>query len=262
MVAHAEALMVEQIAAFASRARAEDLRQEIRALFKRNILDSLGCALGALPGKPFAKLREQFDAVGRGGRCTLIGGGQTSLDQAALYNSGLVRYLDLLDTYMGPAGLCHPSDNFGGILATADMVGATGEEFMLALAVAYEIGCRVTAAVPVMAKGFNHALQLALSLAAACGKLMNLTPGQSAHAIAIAGIDNISLVSVPKVLESIESLMIHGRRPDSSRTADVDEQKSSEIQSRLPKIPERCYGRGMGACRAADTEGKTRRAQA
>jgi 2-methylcitrate dehydratase len=196
MVAHTEALMVEQIAAFASKARAEDLTQEVRALFKRNILDSLGCAMGALPGKPFVKLREQFDAVGRGGRCTLIGGGQTSLDQAALYNSGLVRYLDLLDSYMSPGGLCHPSDNFGGVLATADMVGATGEDFMLALAVAYEVGCRVTAAVPVMAKGFNHALQLALSLAASCGKLMNLTPGQIAHAIAIAAIDNVSLAAV------------------------------------------------------------------
>jgi 2-methylcitrate dehydratase len=196
MVSHSEAFMVEQIAAFASNARAQDLTQEIRALFKRNILDSLGCALGALPGKPFAKLREQFDAVGRGGHCTLIGGGQTSFDQAALYNSGLVRYLDLLDSYMSPGGLCHPSDNFGGILATADMVDATGEDFMLALAVAYEVGCRVTAAVPVMAKGFNHALQLALSLAASCGKLMNLTPAQSAHAIAIAAIDNVSLAAV------------------------------------------------------------------
>jgi 2-methylcitrate dehydratase len=196
MVPHSEALIVEQIAAFASKARAEDLTQEIRALFKRNILDSLGCALGALGGRPFAKLREQFDAIGRGGRCTLIGGGQTSLDQAAFYNSGLVRYLDLLDSYMGPGGLCHPSDNFGGILATADMVGATGEDFMLALAVAYEVGCRVTAAVPVMAKGFNHALQVALSLAASCGKLMNLTPAQTAHAIAIAAIDNVSLAAV------------------------------------------------------------------
>src|SRR5580704_12304224 len=196
MVPHSEALIVEQIAAFASKARAEDLTQEIRALFKRNILDSLGCALGALPGQPFAKLREQFDAVGRGGRCTLIGGGQTSLDQAAFYNSGLVRYLDLLDSYMGPGGLCHPSDNFGGILATADMVGATGEDFMLALAVAYEVAARFTAAVPVMAKGFNHALQLAISLAASCGKLMNLTPGQTAHAIAIAAIDNVSLAAV------------------------------------------------------------------
>ena len=191
-----EALVVEQIAGFASRARPEDLTPEIRALFKRNILDSLGCALGALPGRPFVKLRRQFGAFGRDGRCTLIGGGRSSPDQAALYNSGLVRYIDLLDSYMGPGGLCHPADNFGGVLAAADMMGASGEDFILALAVAYEIGGRFTAAVPVMAKGFNHALQLAISLGASCGKLMRLTPAQIAHAIAIAAADNVSLAAV------------------------------------------------------------------
>ncbi|HLZ84347.1 MAG TPA: MmgE/PrpD family protein [Caulobacteraceae bacterium] len=190
------ATAVEQIAAFASEARAEDLTPEIRALFRRNILDSLGCALGALPGQPFTRLRAQFDAFGRGGGCTLIGGGQASPDQAALYNSALVRYVDLLDSYMGPGGLCHPADNFGGVLATAEWVGASGEDFMLALAVAYEVGARLTAAVPVMAKGFNHALQLAISLAAASGRLMKLTPHQIAHAIAIAAIDNVSLAAV------------------------------------------------------------------
>ena len=188
--------MVEQIAGFAVRASADDLAPDVRALLKRNILDSLGCAVGALPGKPFAKLRDQFDAFGRGGSCTLIGGGRASPDQAALYNTGLVRYVDLLDSYMGPGGLCHPADNFGGILACAEMVDASGEDFMLALAVAYEVGCRFTAAVPVMAKGFNHALQLAMSLAAACGKLMKLTPAQAPHAIAIAAIDNVSLAAV------------------------------------------------------------------
>ncbi len=186
----------ELIAGFATQSDAQGLGPDIRALLKRNILDSLGCAVGALAGEPFVRLREQFDAFGRGGRCTLIGGGQTSLDQAALYNSGLVRYVDLLDSYMGPGGLCHPADNFGGVLATAEAVDASGEDFMLALAVAYEIAARFTAAVPVMAKGFNHALQLAISLAAACGKLMRLTPEQIAHAIAIAAIDNVSLAAV------------------------------------------------------------------
>jgi 2-methylcitrate dehydratase len=191
-----EASVVEQIAGFASGARAKNLDPAMRDLLRRNILDSLGCALGALPGKPFTRLRAQFDAFGRGGGCTLIGGGQASPDQAALYNSALVRYVDLLDSYMGPGGLCHPADNFGGVLATAEFAGASGEEFMLALAVAYEVGGRFTAAVPVMAKGFNHALQLALSLAAACGRLMNLTPEQIAHAIAIAAVDNVSLAAV------------------------------------------------------------------
>jgi len=38
----------------------EDSEADIRKLFKRNILDSLGCAIAALPGAPFAALREQF----------------------------------------------------------------------------------------------------------------------------------------------------------------------------------------------------------
>jgi 2-methylcitrate dehydratase len=187
---------IERIAAFAAAARPEHLTNEARQLFKRNILDSLGCAIAALPGQPFHALREQFEEYRAPGRCTLIGGGKTSADQAALFNSGLVRYVDLLDSYMAPGGLCHPSDNFGTVLAAAEQAGASGEEFMLALAVAYEIQCRFSAAVPVMAKGFNHATQLAISAAASAGKLLGLSAGEIANAIAIATVDNISLACV------------------------------------------------------------------
>jgi 2-methylcitrate dehydratase len=187
---------VEQIAAFAASARPEHLRSDSRQLLKRNILDSLGCAIAGLRGKPFQALREQFEEYRAPGRCTLIGGGKTSADQAALFNSSLVRYVDLLDSYMAIGGLCHPSDNFGTILAAAEQVGASGEEFILALAVAYEIQCRFTAAVPVMAKGFNHATQLALSAAAGAGRLFGLTSGEIANAISIATVDNISLACV------------------------------------------------------------------
>ena len=104
---------VERIAAFTASARLGQLTNETRQRFKRNILDSIGCAIAALPGQPFQALREQFEEYRAPGRCTLIGGGNTSADQAALFNSGLVRYVDLLDSYMAPGGLCHPSDNFG-----------------------------------------------------------------------------------------------------------------------------------------------------
>ena len=187
---------VERIGAFAAAARPEHLKSDIRLLYKRNILDSIGCAIAALPGPPFAALREQFEEYRAHGRCTLIGGGKTSPDQAALFNAGLVRYVDLLDSYMSPGGLCHPSDNFGAVLAAAEVVGASGEDFMLALAVAYEIQCRFTAAVPVMAKGFNHATQLAMSSAAAAGKSFGLSASQIANAVAIATVDNISLACV------------------------------------------------------------------
>ena len=187
---------VERIAVFAASARPEHLRSDSRRLFKRNILDSLGCAIAGLQGRPFQALREQFEEYRAPGRCTLIGGGKTSADQAALFNSSLVRYVDLLDSYMAIGGLCHPSDNFGTILAAAEQVGASGEEFMLALAVSYEIQCRFTAAVPVMAKGFNHATQLAISAAAGVGKLFGLSAGEIANAIAIATVDNVSLACV------------------------------------------------------------------
>jgi len=52
---------VERIAAFAAAARPEQLTNKTRQLFKRNILDSLGCAIAALPGQPFQALREQFE---------------------------------------------------------------------------------------------------------------------------------------------------------------------------------------------------------
>ncbi len=188
--------IVERIATFAVAARPVHLTSLIRQLFKRNILDSLGCAIAALPEQPFQALREQFGEYRAPGPCTLIGGGKTSADQAALFNSGLVRYVDLLDSYMAPGGLCHPSDNFGTVLAAAEQTGASGEEFMLALAVAYEIQCRFTAAVPVMANGFNHATQLAISAAASAGKLLRLSAGEIANAIAIATVDNISLAWV------------------------------------------------------------------
>ena len=42
------------------------------------------------------------------------------MDQAAFFNAVLVRYPDLLDTYLTVGGLCHPADNFGAILAVAD----------------------------------------------------------------------------------------------------------------------------------------------
>jgi 2-methylcitrate dehydratase len=187
---------VQHIAIFASSSRPEHLRSKIRQLYKRNILDSLGCAIAGLQGRPFRALREQFEEYRAPGRCTLIGGGKTSADQAAFFNSSLVRYVDLLDSYMAVGGLCHPSDNFGTILAAAEQVSASGEQFMLALAVAYEIQCRFTSAVPVMAKGFNHATQLAISAAAGAGKLFGLSAGEIANAISIATIDNVSLANV------------------------------------------------------------------
>jgi hypothetical protein len=99
---------VERIAALVAAAQQKQLIPDVRKLFKRNILDSISCAIAVLPGKPFHAMREQFEEYRAPGRCTLIAGGKTSPDQAALFNSSIVRYVDLLDGYMSPGGLDQP----------------------------------------------------------------------------------------------------------------------------------------------------------
>ncbi|OBI11609.1 2-methylcitrate dehydratase [Mycobacterium sp. E2327] len=192
----ADNYVVDELAGFVVRAQQEDLSGQPRALLKRNVLDSVACAVGSLDGELITAIREHTDQFSGVPTATLVGGGRASVDQAAFFNAVLVRYPDLLDTYLTVGGLCHPADNFGAILAVAEHVNATGADFLLALAIAYEIQCRFSAQVPVMARGLNHALQLAMSVAAGSAKLLGLDAEQTANAIAAATADNVSLAAV------------------------------------------------------------------
>lgn len=188
--------MVDALAEFVVASDVGDLPAGAAMLLRRNVLDSVGCAVGALDGETVQLVREQVESVGGRPRASLIGGGMSTVDQATLFNSVAVRYLDLLDTYLTPGGLCHPADNFGAMLAVAESAQASGADFLLALAVAYEVQCRFSASVPVMAHGLNHALQLAISVAAGAAKLLHLTADQAAGAIAVAVADNVSLAAI------------------------------------------------------------------
>ncbi|WP_324687817.1 MmgE/PrpD family protein [Mycobacterium sp. 94-17] len=187
---------MEDLAAFVVNAAPSDLTAHARALMKRNVLDSIACAVGSLDGKIVATIRDHATQFGGVPTTTLVGGGRASVDQAAFFNAVLVRYPDLLDTYLTEGGLCHPADNAGAVLAVAEHTGAGGGDFLLALAVAYEVQCRFSAAVPVMARGLNHALQLSMSVAAGSAKLLGLNAEQTANAIAAAAADNVSLATV------------------------------------------------------------------
>jgi len=188
--------VVDELASFVVGAEPSDLSGRPRALLKRNVLDSVACAIGSLDGELIATIREHTDQFSGAHTATLVGGGRASVDQAAFFNAVLVRYPDLLDTYLTVGGLCHPADNFGAVLAVAEHVNASGADFLLALAVAYEIQCRFSAQVPVMARGLNHALQLAMSVAAGSAKLLGLDAERTANAIAAAAADNVSLAAV------------------------------------------------------------------
>src|SRR5271166_1233649 len=183
---------VDTLAEFVVRADQSDLGGKVMPTLKRNVLDSIACALGALDGELIPAIRAHAEQFSSRPTATFVGGGRASVDQAAFFNAVLVRYPDLLDTYLTPGGLCHPADNFGAIFAVAEHVDARGADFLVALAIAYEIQCRFSAEVPVMAHGLNHALQLAISAAAGSAKLLGL---DAAH-IAASAVDNVSLAAV------------------------------------------------------------------
>src|SRR6201994_852706 len=190
------AYVIDQLADFVVSADQSDLSGQVLPTLKRNVLDSIACAIGALDGELIPAIRAHAEQFSGRPTATFVGGGRASVDQAAFLNAVLVRYPDLLDTYLTPGGLCHPADNFGAIFAVAEHVGARGTDLLLALAIAYEIQCRFSADVPVMALGLNHALQLAMSVAAGSAKLLGLGVERTGDAIAASAADNVSLAAV------------------------------------------------------------------
>jgi 2-methylcitrate dehydratase len=179
--------MVERLARFVVARSWDDLSHAARAELKIRALDALGCALGALDAPPVAAIRAQVEEFGGCPLCTLIGGGATAPDRAALCNGALVRYLDFNDSYFAPGETCHPSDNLAPVLAAAEYAHASGRELLTALAVAYQVQCRLSDEAPVRARGFDHTTQGAYAAAAGAAKALRLGEAETANAVAIAG---------------------------------------------------------------------------
>jgi 2-methylcitrate dehydratase len=179
--------IVSRLARFVVDRSWDDLSEAARRELKIRILDALGCAVGALDAPPARAIRVQLDDFGGRPVCTLIGGGRTAPDRAALYNGALVRYLDFNDSYFAPGETCHPSDNLAPVLAAAEYADASGRELLTALAVAYQVQCRLSDEAPVRAKGFDHTTQGSYAVAAGAAKALRLGERETANALAIAG---------------------------------------------------------------------------
>src|SRR5436309_14547724 len=128
--------IVVVLAKFINRASYFEMSREAVKAIKIRLLDSLGCAIGAMEAPPLKIIREQIEEFGGNELCTLIGGLKTAPDRAAFYNSSLVRYLDFNDSFFAPGETCHPSDNIGSVLAASEYAGITSKDFITALAVA------------------------------------------------------------------------------------------------------------------------------
>jgi 2-methylcitrate dehydratase len=178
---------VTRLARFVAERSWDDLSDVARRELKIRVLDALGCALGAIDAPPVEAIRAQLDDFGGRPLCTLVGGVRTAPDRAALYNGALIRYLDFNDSYFAPGETCHPSDNLAPVLAAAEYAHASGSELLTALAIAYQVQCRLSDEAPVRAKGFDHATQGSYAVAAGVAKALHLGVMETANAVAIAG---------------------------------------------------------------------------
>lgn len=177
----------QKLANWVSGVSYEDMSDEARRQLKIRIIDSLGCAVGALDGPPVGRIAEHIREFDRSDLCSLIGGDKSAPDLAAFYNSALVRYLDFNDSYLAKGETCHPSDNLGAVLAAAEYSDLDGRDFMTALAVAYQVLCRLCDVAPVRDKGLDHTTLGSFGLAAGISKALKLDAEKTANAIGICG---------------------------------------------------------------------------
>src|SRR5215216_2812134 len=111
--------------------------------YVRHLLDSVGCALGALDAPTCAMARRLAARVRGEPGARMIGVPEpTSLEMAAFANGTLIRYLDFNDNLVSG----HPSDGLGALLAVAEAHGHTGQQFLAAMQVMYEVVGRLNRA--------------------------------------------------------------------------------------------------------------------
>lgn len=179
--------MVEDLAAFATQSEWADLSPEVRERLKVSILDSLACGIGGLDGEPVRNLAGYLAETGGNPVATLIGGGKTSADRAALHNGAAIRYLDFNDTFAAKGESCHPSDNLAPVLAVCEQFDGSGQDLLVALSVAYQVQGRLGEVAPVRDKGFDHTVLGMLGMVSGASRARRLSRREAANAIAITG---------------------------------------------------------------------------
>jgi 2-methylcitrate dehydratase len=191
--AHRAPLAV-RLAGYADSLRYEDLDDATVESVKVHIIDALGCGLAAFDDKPVRICRDVALANG-GGSATIIGTRRrSSPDLAAFANGAAIRYLDLNDAYVGRI-TGHPSDNIAACLAVAETERASTKELITAVALAYEVNCRLIDAFDanIAGRGWDVPVLSLPAVALAVGKLMKLSPDRLEQAVNLAVNDHIPL---------------------------------------------------------------------
>ena len=176
-----------KLAKFALAIRYDSLPAEVVSSAKRVLLDTLGCALGAV-GSDAANIAEKTvrSTFGQGSVATVIGYPAPASVEAALFINGvLVRSLDLNDTYIGTEPL-HPSEVLPTALALCEERKKSGRQFIEAVVAGYEASMRVTDAISYIERGFHPLCAMSYGVPLIAGKLWDLSHDAIANAVGVS----------------------------------------------------------------------------
>ncbi|MGQ7933343.1 bifunctional 2-methylcitrate dehydratase/aconitate hydratase [Paraburkholderia sp. D1E] len=168
------------------------------------LIDTLGCGLEALTYPACTKLMGPIvpgTIVPNGAK---VPGTSFQLDpvQAAFNIGAMIRWLDFNDTWLA-AEWGHPSDNLGGILATADWLSRsaiaagkkplTMKDVLIGMIKAHEIQGCIALENSFNKVGLDHVLLVKLASTAVVGQMIGLTRDELINAVSQAFVDGHAL---------------------------------------------------------------------
>ena len=176
----------EMLSAYACGLTYEELGPEVVEQVKRTLVDTLGCAVGGFDSEPAAIARALAEGVSGGMPSRVLGtSGVTTPDLAAFANGVAVRYLDCNDSYFSPGG-GHPSDMIPAVLAVADALKSDGPTVITAIALAYEVFCRLSDEVVASDFGWDQGIFSVIGAVCGASRVMGLDEKQTGNAISLA----------------------------------------------------------------------------
>jgi len=163
-------------------------------------LDTLGCGLEALEYEACTKLLGPVVDGLTVPNGVKVPGTKHVLDpvQGAFNIGAMIRWLDFNDTWLA-AEWGHPSDNLGGILATADWLSRTTDkkftikDVLTAMIKAHEIQGCIALENSFNKVGLDHVILVKVASTAVVAQMMGLTRDQALAAVSLAWVDGQSL---------------------------------------------------------------------
>ena len=176
----------EMLSAYSCGLTYEELGPAVVDQVKRTLVDTMGCAIGGFDSEPAAIARSMVDGVSGGMPSRVLGtSGSTMPDLAAFANGVAVRYLDCNDSYFSPGG-GHPSDMISAVLAMADPLKSDGPAVISAIALAYEVFCRLSDEVVASDLGWDQGIFSVIGAVCGAARVMGLDEEQTGNAISLS----------------------------------------------------------------------------